>query len=101
MGDKRQAPKGKAPAGPPPPKKAAPPPAKPKKWALSDEGKVIERKIKEIVEKDIEAQNKEPDLEMNLLLAKIAKESDPSLEFPDPSKEPSQERKGSFLNKMY
>lgn len=75
------------------PKKAAP--AKPKKWALSEEGKAIEKKIKEIVEKEIEAANEVPDLEMNLFLAKLAKEMDPSLEFPDPSKEPTQKRKFS------
>lgn len=98
LADKKQAPAGKprAPAGPP--KKAAP--AKPKKWALSDEGKGIERKIKEIVEKDIEAQDKTPELDINLFLAKLAKESDSSLDFPDPSKDSITERKFFYKNKL-
>ncbi|KAH9409133.1 hypothetical protein TYRP_011411 [Tyrophagus putrescentiae] len=93
MADKKQAPppaKGQKAAAPPaaPPKKAAK-----KKWALSEEGKVIEKVIKELVEKDIEAQNNAPVAEVNAFLAKLTKEVDPSVEFGDPSKEPVEESK--------
>ncbi len=101
MADKKQAPppaKGQKAAAPPaaPPKKAAK-----KKWALSEEGKVIEKVIKELVEKDIEAQNNAPVAEVNAFLAKLTKEVDPSVEFGDPSKEPVEESKCSMFGCFY
>lgn len=59
-----------------------------KKFALSKEGREIEKRLVELVDADIEEHNKLPAFEIDMFLAKLVKELDPTIELPDFKKEP-------------
>lgn len=54
-----------------------------KKFGLSKEGKEFEKRLMELVDADIEEHNKLPAFQIDMFLAKLAKELDPTIELPE------------------